>query len=233
MKNTIRRPYRGHVIRTVANLGEHQLDQLVASLHADAGPPRKVLGGRCRMPGVWLDDVGRVVVKCYHRGGLIARFNHRHYIRGRTTRGEKEFEWLRRVRKLGVRAPEPIAAAHRGGLFYRCWLLTREVAGAVSLAQLSIDCPESLDEPLKRCRRQVDILVAEGILHPDLHPGNVLVDTDGQTWLIDFDKARYFHGRSPRLAARYRRRWLAAVRKHGLPSRLADALPPDSKGFTA
>ncbi len=225
MKNAIRKPYRGHVFRMAAPLAEPQLDQLIACFRAEAAPSPGTLGGRRQMPSVGLGHFGRVVVKCYRRGGLIGRFNHRYYIKGRATRSEMEFEWLNRVRMQGVKAPEPIAAVHRGGLFYRCWLVTREVTGATSLAELSVKRPESLEVSGACCRRQVDILVANGILHPDLHPGNVLVDPEGQAWFIDFDKARYYRGRRPRLAARYHRRWHAALRKHGLPPELAAMMP--------
>ena len=230
MMNTIRQRHHGHVIRTSQPLTARQRDQLVACFRAEAEPSQTMLGGRRRMPGIPLENVGRVVVKSYYRGGLIARFNRRHYIRGRTTRSEKEFDWLIRVRRLGIRAPEPIAAAHRGGLFCRCWLVIREVPAAASLAQVSIARPESLDALLAHCRRQIRRLIANRILHPDLHPGNVLVDPGGNTWIIDFDRARAYGRGHSRLAARYRRRWQAAVRKHGLPTELAAILPADASG---
>ncbi len=228
MMNTIRRPYGGHVIRTPEPLTARQLDQLVACFDTEAAPSRTTLGGRRRVPALRLDLFGRVVVKSYYRGGLIARFNRRHYIRGRATRSEKEFEWLRRVRELGVRAPKPIAAAHQGRLFCRCWLVCREVTGATSLAQLSIERPECLDALLAGCRRQVERLIANSIFHPDLHPGNVLVDPEGEAWIIDFDRARYYRRGRSRLAARYRRRWQTAVRKHDLPLELAALFSADS-----
>ncbi len=232
MRNAIRKPYGGHVFRTSEPLSTHQLDQLVASFRAELPPSGRTLGGRRRMPGIRLDRVGRVVVKSYYRGGLVARFNRRHYIGGGRARSEKEFEWLFRVRKLGIHAPEPIAAARRGWLFYRCWLVSREVAGATSLAQLSIDRPESLDAPLNRCRRQVERLIAHRILHPDLHPGNVLVDPGGDAWIIDFDRARFYRRGRSRLAARYRQRWCQAVHKYGLPPELAAMISAGSTDGT-
>ncbi len=225
MMHTIRKPHHGHVFRTAEPLSEGQRDQLLACFRAEAESSGMRLGGRRRMPGMRLDDIGRVVVKSYYRGGLIARFNRRHYFRGRTPRSEREFDWLNRVRQLGIRAPEPIVAAYRGVLFCRCWLVSREVPAATSLAQLSVERPESLDAALARCRHQIGRLIANRILHPDLHPGNVLVDGDGETWIIDFDRARHYGGPQPRLAARYRRRWRRAVRKHGLPPALAAMTP--------
>ncbi|MDJ0801957.1 MAG: lipopolysaccharide kinase InaA family protein [Desulfobacterales bacterium] len=232
MKNTIQMLYGGYVIRTSETLTARQFEQLTAGFRAEGEPSRTTLGGRRRIPGIRLDQVGPVVVKPYYRGGLIARMNRRHYVRGGMTRSAKEFEWLRRVRKLGIRAPEPIASAHRGGLFYRCWLVSRDVTGAASLAQVSTERPECLEASLAHCRRQVERLIANRILHPDLHPGNVLVDPEGKTWVIDFDRTRYYGRGRSRLAARYRRRWLTAVRKHGLPPELAVILPADSSDGT-
>ncbi len=225
MMHTIRKPHQGHVFRTAKPLTRGQRDQLVACFHAEAEPSGMRLGGRRRMPEMLLDDIGRVVVKSYYRGGLIARFNRQHYFRWRAPRSDREFDWLNRVRQLGIRAPEPIATAYRGGLFCRCWLVSRAVPVATSLAQLSVERPESLDAALARCCRQIDRLIAHRILHPDLHPGNVLVDGDGETWIIDFDRARHYNGPRPRLVARYRRRWRRAVRKHGLPPVLAAMTP--------
>ena len=178
------------------------------------------LGGRLRMPDTILEPFGSVVIKSYRRGGLMGRFNHRFYLGGGPTRSEREFLWLKRTRKLGINTPEPIVAAHRGRLAYRCWLVTRKIADTVSLAQLSMTHPDRVAAALTDCGRQIDILVKNRILHPDLHPGNVLVDTSGRTWLIDFDKTGFFRAPRQRLAAHYGRRWQRAVRKHRLPNEL-------------
>ena len=227
MRDTIRKSYHGYVFRKDAVLDDSALDQLIACFRAGEGPPLVKLGGRRHMATIRLDGIGRVVIKCYRRGGLIGRFNRQYYLKGRMTRAEREFEWLHRVRRLGIKAPKPITAAHRGVLFYRCWLVTREVANATSLAQSPIGPGLSLDATGAHCNRQAGILVENDILHPDLHPGNVLVDPGGQTWFIDFDKAGYYRGRRSRLVARYRQRWQRAVRKHGLSPELAAMLCPE------
>jgi 3-deoxy-D-manno-octulosonic acid kinase len=173
------------------------------------------------MPTCELADVGPVVVKIYTRGGLMGRCNRHRYLRWGPTRSEQEFAWLEQVRKLGIRAPEPVAAVHRGGLFYRCWLVTHRVYGALPLTQFGRQQPEDLAAVMAACGRQIDRLIQNRILHPDLHPGNVLVDPHGKIWIIDFDKAAVYRGRRQNLADRYRRRWRRAVRKHALPHELA------------
>ncbi len=226
MTDTIPNPYRGYRFSRCTPLAENQRDQLIAAFRIPSGPSAKALGGRRQMATVFLEGIGAVVVKCYRRGGLISRFNTRYFLMGRKTRSEREYEWLDRVRMLGVNAPEPIAAAHQGLLAYRCWLVTREIAGATPLAHLGGKRSEKLDALGAACNRQVDILVANRIRHPDLHPGNVLVDPGGQTWLIDFDKTGYYRGRRSHLAAYYRRRWRRAVRKHGLTAQVAAIMKP-------
>jgi len=63
---------------------------------------------------------------------------------------------------------------------------------------------------------QVSALIEHGILHVDLHPGNVLVNPEGRLFLIDFDKARLYKN-SRGLKDKYLRRWRRAVDKHDLP----------------
>jgi 3-deoxy-D-manno-octulosonic acid kinase len=218
-----RKSYRHYIFSADATLNDHQCDHLIASFQKPSHFSDAPLGGRRLMPAIMLAPFGAVVVKCYRRGGLMARFNRRHYLTGGTTRSEREFQWLKRVRTIGIKAPEPVVAVRRGRLAYRCWLVTRKVNDATSLAQLSFERPNEVKRALAECARQIDILVENRILHPDLHPGNVLVDTDGRPWLIDFDKTAYYRGRRQRLAARYRQRWQRAVRKHRLPAGL-DAL---------
>lgn len=223
MINQMRKPYRHYFFSPDTALNEHQRDQLIASFRKPSHFSDAPLGGRRLMPTIMLAPFGAVVVKCYRRGGLVGRFNRRYYLTGATTRGEREFQWLKHMRTIGIRAPEPVVAIHRGRLAYRCWLVTRKVSDAISLAQLSFERPHMVERALAECARQINILVENRILHPDLHPGNVLVDTDGQSWLIDFDKTVYYRGRRQRLIAHYRQRWQRAVRKHRLPAGL-DAL---------
>ncbi len=216
-----RQPRGRYVFQRSRDLARHQRDQLITCFYREPTPPGSGLEGRSRMPTCELADVGPVVVKIYIRGGLMGRCNRHRYLRWGPTRSEQEFGWLQQVRQLGIHAPEPVAAVHRGGLFYRCWLVTRRVSGALPLTQFSRRHPEGLASAMAACGRQIARLVQNRILHPDLHPGNVLVDPRGKTWIIDFDKAAVYRGRRPNLADRYRRRWRRAVRKHDLPPELA------------
>ena len=179
-----------------------------------------VLGGRNSAFVYPLPPLGEVVVKEYRRGGHVSRLIRLHHLRRGPSRGEREFRNLRAVRALGVRAPEPLAFGWRGLLLYRSWLVTRFVPNQGSLASLSLSRPERLDALVSGAARQVALLLHHGVLHADLHPGNVLVDLDDVAWLLDFDRAFRFDGSPQELCGRYVGRWNRAVRKHGLPEAL-------------
>ena len=221
MSKLNRQEQRRYVFRRSGDLARHQRDQLIACFQRGPTPPGSGLEGRCRMPTCELADVGPVVVKIYTRGGLMGRCNRHRYLRWGPTRSEEEFKWLQQVRLLDIRAPEPVAAVHRGGLFYRCWLVTRRVPDALPLTQFSRRHPEGLAAVMAACGRQIARLIQNRILHPDLHPGNVLVNPQGKIWIIDFDKAAIYRGRRQNLEDRYRQRWRRAVHKHALPRELA------------
>lgn len=145
-------------------------------------------GGR---GGVAMIDTpaGACVLRHYHRGGLVARFNRDRYLwtGAAHTRSFAEFRLLAHIAALGLPAPQPVAARFRRiGLFYTGDLITRRIDGAHTLAQCLAD--GRLDADLAR---ETGALVArfhrEGIWHADLNAHNVLVTSEA-LYLIDFDR---------------------------------------------
>lgn len=183
-----------------------------------------VLGGRSGVAVGELPDVGRVVVKHYTRGGVIRHLIKRSYLRWGATRGELEFRKLQFVRSIGVRAPEPVAWAWRGGVLYRAWLLTREIQNHQTLADVALEDEDRAMDLLTQLEDQIRILIANRVFHSDLHPGNVLVDGDGVVHLLDFDKAFTYRGSPSSLRDQYILRWRRAVLKHQLPELLNEAM---------
>ena len=190
--------------------------------------PVKNLGpgliGRSTITVSHLKGIGSVVVKQYTRGGFIRYFLKQHYLRWGRTRGETEFKILQKAREIGVNAPEPIAYAFKGVLFYKGWLISRKIEKQQTLAKLACD-----DESRSRCVmdniiEQIAILIDHQILHVDLHPGNILIDHTNRVFLIDFDKSRIIHKNRKMLTKRYISRWQRAVIKHHLPQMLIDTL---------
>ena len=195
-----------------------------------ARPPEIVrntnLSGRIR-PHFWhFAEFGDVVVKHYYRGGILRHVNRRAYLKIGSTRSGAEFEVLHHVRKIGVNAPRPVLFAflRKNWIFYHAWLVTERIPGAESLALLACNTPERAMALLPELARQIRTLLYHGILHVDLHPGNVIVDPNDRVYLVDFDNARFGKRRKRAFLRHYVNRWERAVAKHGLPAFLNDRI---------
>lgn len=216
--------YRGLHFGANVPLSSSNLIRLAGTLQAQSGAAGAALEGRVSISRIELEGIGAVVVKHYRRGGIFAHLISKTYLKVGKPRSQSEYEQMRIVATLGIRTPEPIAYAYKGGLFYRAWLVTREIKQALSLAQLSRIAPEKAKNAMPELCRQVDLLVTHQIRHADFHPGNVLVDHCNQVHIIDFDKAGLYRGSQADLRDIYRQRWCRAVRKHGLPPALCELL---------
>ena len=213
---------RGLVWRVPAAVSAQDLRGVSRAAMRPVHPAAGVLGGRDSVFVHALPTIGDVVVKEYRRGGQVSHVVQLHHLRRGPSRGEREFRNLRAVRALGVHAPEPIGFAWCGLVIYRSWLMTRLVANRGSLAALSLSSPDGLEELVVAAARQVAPLLLRGVLHADLHPGNVIVGVDDVPWLLDFDRTFRFGGSCQELCRRYVGRWTRAVRKHGLPDVVAE-----------
>jgi len=196
--------------------------QLADVLSRAGSTPAQPLGGRTSVVRIDLDGVGPVVVKRYGRGGVLRHLVTDRYIRWGPSRSEVEFGVLSEVRRRGVQAPEPLAHLDRGWLWYRAWLVTREIPAHRSLAELAVSDEDRVRARLDDVVAQITRLIAERYLHVDLHPGNVVLDSRDEVYLIDFDRAHRFGGTRNQLRDRYLHRWRRAVIKHGLPDYLSE-----------
>jgi 3-deoxy-D-manno-octulosonic acid kinase len=187
-------------------------------------PVESVLGGRSSVAIADIEGIGSVVVKYYTRGGLIRYLLKRTYLRLGKTRCQIEYELLEKVRGFGVNAPEPIAYAYQGSLFYKGWLVTREIKQQKTLAELSCADKDHAHMVMKDLIDQVSTLIKNNIFHVDLHPGNVLVGNGGRVFLLDFDRACISRRDRNKLRDHYLSRWRRAVIKHGLPEMLSEML---------
>lgn len=132
---------------------------------------------------------GDSVLRHYRRGGMMARLGREQYtwLGESRVRSLVEFRLLRELHREGLPVPAPLAAAYwRSGLSYRAAILVERIAGARTLSQWLQGDPdaapwESVGEMLARFH-------LAGIDHADLNADNVLVDAQGEPWLIDFDR---------------------------------------------
>lgn len=206
-------------------------EELVSCFRGDSDRERRGLAGRAPVRYTDISGIGPVVIKQYVRGGILRYLRSTIHLRSCAhlrwgkVRSEEEFEVLELVRSLGIAAPEPIAYAWRGGPLYRAWLVTRQITGHQTLAEVSRRDPEKARTLAKQLVPLLEQLIRNGIFHVDLHPGNVIVDAHNQLFLVDFDKARVVSGREhEQLAERYLRRWRRAVIKHELSEVLTEVV---------
>jgi 3-deoxy-D-manno-octulosonic acid kinase len=205
-------------------LDEHQLRTLIRFFDQPRAEKAFVLGGRTAIALCEVDGIGSVVIKSYARGGWIRYLIKQRYLKLGKTRAQIEFELLQVVRNLGINAPEPVVYAHRGCIFYRAWLVSRAIKHPLSLALLSLKDEKKTRQAMESVIGQISLLIQNGILHVDLHPGNIVVDGAGQIFIVDFDKGQIHHGSREKLRNRYLTRWQRAVTKHRLPEILTEML---------
>lgn len=203
-----------------------------ALLQASTQPSHPVserLGGRTTIIPCAGDGDGSVVLKSYHRGGVLRHVLPKGVFLGwGEERSEREFRALMTARSLGILAPKPVGTIVTQGLLRREWLIMEALPTHRTLASIAVEEEKSGDisAPLEHYLRMVagyiERLVEVGILHVDLHPGNVVISDEGEVFLIDFDHAEVMSCGPKLLRERYIRRWRRAVIKHELPEFLSE-----------
>ncbi|WP_404472368.1 3-deoxy-D-manno-octulosonic acid kinase [Vreelandella venusta] len=132
------------------------------------------------------------VLRPYRRGGLVAKLSHKRYLwLGRErTRAFRELRLTAMLYEQGLPVPRPVACCvTRFGLTYEAALITVRIPGAQALASLLSD--NAADEALLR---RVGVMIKRfhqaGLDHVDLNARNILIDLNGEPWLIDLDRCR-------------------------------------------
>lgn len=152
---------------------------------------KTTIGGRGGSYMIEVDGCA-AVLRRYLRGGAVGKILSDQYLwMGQSlTRPWREWDVLVRAHKAGLPVPQPIAACVcRTLLWYRAALITAFLEDTEMLTQrlrrekLSADCWYKLGLLIKRMH-------AEGIRHADLNSDNILMDSQDNFYLIDFDKAR-------------------------------------------
>ena len=137
------------------------------------------------------------VLRPYRRGGMVAHLSREHYIwcGSSRTRAAREFKLTAALREKGLAVPQPIAACvwHKG-FFYEGALITARIPGAQTLA----DSIESSEDLPYTSLRAVGALIRKahelGLDHVDLNARNLLLDQEGNPWIIDLDRCRIRSG---------------------------------------
>lgn len=131
-----------------------------------------------------------LVLRHFRRGGKVAAMGKDRYLWTglQRTRAWREWYLLAKLHAMGLPVPIPVAArVIRQGLYYRADLVTQSIPNTVSLAQRlrqgTLD--EMVWSKIAYCIYRFHTL---GVYHSDLNAHNILLDVQGEVYLIDFDK---------------------------------------------
>ena len=136
---------------------------------------------------------GRFVLRQYRRGGLIAKLIQKRYVWIGLSRSRAWLEWhlLYAMFRQSLPVPQPVAArVIRHGICYEAELITREIAGAETLADV-LDGQALAASDWRAIGAVIARFHRNGIRHADLNAHNLLRDRLGRWYLIDFDRARF------------------------------------------
>lgn len=137
-------------------------------------------------------DADDWVLRHFRRGGLLARVLTDRYVwlGENAVRAFAEWRLCAHLHALGLPVPAPIGARYsRHGLLYRCDLITRRIAGAVSVSAALALAPLPADH-WRNAGHAIARLHAAGLDHADLNAHNILVDAQGVVSVIDLDRGR-------------------------------------------
>ncbi len=133
------------------------------------------------------------VLKHFRRGGLVGRILNDQYLYTglKNTRVYREFMLLNELLKQGLPAPKPKAAQVRiSGLIYRGDLITEAIKGARSVCEIC-QARSLRDQELVAIAKTLSAFHNAGVYHADLNANNILLDDQGDAYLIDFDRGEF------------------------------------------
>lgn len=134
---------------------------------------------------------GLAVARDYRRGGMLGGFLGNRYLD--RTRALRELGVLAHLVRAGVPAVDPLAAVwRREGLTWRLRLVTRLVDGSLPLPRFLAAHPRLTRHALHEAGRVTELAFRAGLVHPDLHPDNMLAYVDRgavRVLLVDLDRA--------------------------------------------
>ncbi len=158
-------------------------------LHAE------VLNGSLRSGGrgttMFVGNVPRqFVLRHYRRGGLLGKLVRDTYVYSGEdlTRSFLEWRLLDKLAANNMNVPRPAAARFcRHGTFYTADLITVRIPEVVPLSDYI--AAQQRDEMFWRSvGASIWTFHEVGVYHADMNAYNVQVDSDGDVWMLDFDK---------------------------------------------
>jgi 3-deoxy-D-manno-octulosonic acid kinase len=165
---------------------------------------QSLIGEAVGRGSAWFIDTpfGAVVLREYLRGGWVAKFSRDRYFYSTISRSRpfREFHILAALYQQGLPVPRPVAALceHRG-IFASGSIMTACISAAQTLADVlpatgnRSESGEYLWTAVGKCIRRFH---DAGVWHADLNARNILLDSEQQVFLIDFDRARFTPGKA-------------------------------------
>jgi 3-deoxy-D-manno-octulosonic acid kinase len=132
------------------------------------------------------------MLRQYLRGGLISSVLTDQYLwlGKRKTRPWREWSILQQARKAGLPVPKPLGfCVSRTGFYYQATLMTDFFEDTETLAE-SLTHNSLSKESWFELGRLLKQFQVKGFRHADLNANNILIDNQGQFFVIDFDRAR-------------------------------------------
>lgn len=155
---------------------------------------------------------GLAVARDYRRGGLLGGLLGDRHLDHR--RAWRELGVLAHLVRAGVPAVDPLAAVwRREKLTWRLRLVTRLVDGSLPLPTFLAAHPRLVPHALHEAGRVTESAFRAGLIHPDLHPDNMLAYVDRgavRVLLVDLDRAAL----QDRVAQRRRDRMLLRMARY-------------------
>ncbi|GGW85155.1 3-deoxy-D-manno-octulosonic acid kinase [Alteromonas halophila] len=130
------------------------------------------------------------VLRHYRRGGLIGKLINDAYLYSGVdhTRSFREFSLLHGMREDELAVPAPVAAyVKRRGLFYQADIITRIIPQSRDVHAMLCQGPLT-DNDWQRIGMAIADLQHHQVYHHDLNIRNIMMDTQGKVWIIDFDR---------------------------------------------
>lgn len=142
-----------------------------------------------------IDENNRAHVKKYKAAGLIPKLR---LLLG-VSQADREFANLLAARRAGLPVPEFVCFGRHGGCAY---LATVLIPSARPIIEILRKDPDALDNALVVDLADLTARAHEaGLVHQDLHLGNILRDEAGRLYLVDLHRALFLRSVSDEEAA--------------------------------
>lgn len=132
-----------------------------------------------------------MVLKHYYRGGLVSTLIKDRYFgfNIENTRSFREWHLLKKMRSFDLPVPNAVAARVIKGLFfYQADLITQKIEDTKTLSDVLNEGSVS-SEQWGRIGACIKLFHQKGIYHADLNARNILLNQEGEVYLIDFDNS--------------------------------------------